>query len=120
MNDKQKHRWYQFSLKTLMIVVTTVSVALGVWFGWLGNYRECLKLADAHEKAAKAYDKSYYYWLARVGTKAAETDEDLQEWAQHAHACRQLSNAFHRAAWQPWLRLSIRPLFFPEAPQSSP
>jgi hypothetical protein len=118
MSDKPKRRWYQFSLKSLMIAITAGSLALGCWFGWLRNYRECLRLAEAHEKAAAGYDKCYDHWIRKTPT--GKPDRLLMVWSQQADECRQLSNAYHRAAWQPWLRLSMRPLFSPESPQPSP
>ena len=37
---KPKRRWYQFSLKTLLIVVTLFTVGVGCIFGWVQNRRQ--------------------------------------------------------------------------------
>ena len=52
---KPKRRWYQFSLKTLLIVVTVATVAFGGWVQYM-RYRALENRAwwAAHEKRVRA------------------------------------------------------------------
>ena len=50
MSDKPKRRWYQFSLRTLTIVVGFICLTLAAWV-WRVDYLR--RMADFHDKESE-------------------------------------------------------------------
>ena len=100
-----KHRWFQFSLKAMFIVLTLGGVSLGCW----NNYRYCVhKAVDHHTEACK-------WWLGvHFVYTGSESDESLKQRSKISETCsqhrkyhEQLEVAYKAAAWRPWERLWI-------------
>lgn len=87
MNAKPKRRWYQFSLRALLIFMTFTGAAMPVWW----NHRcYCENQADRH------YWKSVPRMYSHHNEMTAESSR-----------AQELAIEYRRAVWLPWLRLWI-------------
>ena len=89
MSNKPKRRWYQFSLRTLLIFMTFIGVATRVWW----NHRcYCENQAARHELYALSgsFSMGSYKLMAARSSRAEK-----------------LAIEYRRAVWLPWLRLWI-------------
>ena len=85
MSEKPKRRWYQFSLRALLVLMTLSALMLCWW-----NHRSfCLlraeKLSTVSLDAEMKYDDAVHQILFQQRT----------------------ATEYRRAVWQPWLRLWI-------------
>jgi hypothetical protein len=98
-------RWFQFSLKTMLIVMTLAGVSLG----WSNNYRYCA------QKAVEHHSEGCKWWLGGHFVSTGELDKELQKKrAEFSKSCyqrvkyhEQLEIAYKAAAWRPWERFWI-------------
>lgn len=88
MTAKPKCPWYQFGLRTLLVI--PLLVGLGV-SGWTNHREYCLERASFHEMEAMPW-----------GTLHSMM-RDAPKFEHH----RRISNQYIRAVWMPWLRLWI-------------
>ena len=104
MSDKPKRRWYQFSLKTLLVVVTVVAGVLGAGLALQSHQHFCWSRA-VHYIDESVDDGT----LDRVFWKA----NDPRLTAEQRAAVRldefniRLANQWDHAQWYPWERLWI-------------
>jgi hypothetical protein len=86
MATAPKRRWYQFSLKTLLVVVTALSIVLGLRIAYLRRQ------ADFHAREAE-----------RIGHHAQYFDRNTLVWqgTEYSHH-RRLADEYHSALHRPW------------------
>jgi hypothetical protein len=107
MDATSKRRWYQFSLRALLIGVTVTSILCG----WVANYRFRMASAAGHEeKAMWCRIGSKYSIRGMVDAETGalmdrHTAESLREAVEHEH----LAEAYRQAAWQPWIVIRETP-----------
>ncbi|MCE9528754.1 MAG: hypothetical protein K8R36_22130 [Planctomycetales bacterium] len=98
-----KVRWYQFSLRTLLLAITAITVVCGL----ASNYRFCMLQAEFHrERESRLYIAGYFparYLMA----PNPELDKFISERMESSEDHRRLKVAYLLAAWRPWYRLSI-------------
>ena len=84
-----KRRWYQFSLPTLLVVVTAAGILLGLRIAYLRRQ------ADFHAREAE-----------RIGHKAQYFDRSTlvwkgTDWQEYSHH-RRLADQYRAALHRPW------------------
>lgn len=85
MSKKPEHHWLQFSLKTLLVVISVICIA----FGFAILAIPLLRSAKEHEE--------YSRWLEGL------SDNGMGEYAKKgAVEHSDLAAAYRRAAWNPW------------------
>jgi hypothetical protein len=96
-----KRRWYQFSLRTLLIAMVVASVGCG----WVANYRyRMARAADHKEEARWCLISSHYAMRGFVdGEIGASMDRHTAEMRRQAGEHKRLAEAYQKAAWQPWV-----------------
>ena len=83
-------RWYQFRLKTLLFLVTAVSILLGLRIAYLRRQADFhVREADRYEQKAQSFDESYLVW-------------DGQDWQKYSHHQR-LAAEYRAAVTRPWI-----------------
>jgi hypothetical protein len=112
MNHKLKQRWYQFSLKTMLVGMLVLCVGIGSYVAWQRNRHFCITqcfrlMADIGE------DRSYFVSL--YVSEEPYTPEELREQNLVDEQRDQVAKAYSRAIYRPWERLWIRPE--PRAPK---
>jgi hypothetical protein len=90
VSDKSKPRWYQFSLRTLMVAVGVAALVATWW-----NHRSyCLTRAGVHE-----------LYAIPIVTQLDSTFLGLPKEETLRH--KRIAGEYRRAIWMPWLRLWI-------------
>jgi hypothetical protein len=89
VSDKPKRRWYQFSLRTLLIFMTFIGVATPAWWS-----HRCY----CETQAARHYLESAPLMVSHklVAAKSSRAQESLR--------AQKLAIEYRRAVWLPWLR----------------
>ena len=93
MSDAQKRRWYQFSLRSLMVAVAVAALTATWW-----NHRNyCLTRARVHDLSALP-----------IVTSPDRTFRSIprEETMRHERHER-MAGEYRRAVWLPWGRLWI-------------
>jgi hypothetical protein len=102
-----KRRWYQFSLKTMLAMMTAACVATGSTIGCRSHRHYCLEQADYHRVNAR-------WRIIQIGDGF-----DAQKKEHEATSAEELRSAafYDRALWQPWLLWSTDapPMFVPKS-----
>ena len=100
MDPKPKRRWYQFSLRTLLVAMTFAAVLTG-------RITYLQRMADFHQTERARVQKHRNY-LATVSF-----DTPPIEWLRleniEAHHAR-LASEYKQAVWQPWVLVQESPL----------
>ena len=101
MNAKPKRRWYQFSLRTLLILMAIVSVLCG----WVANYQyRMARAADHEEKKMWCLMGCRFSIRGMVDAETgASMDRHTAEMLRQAGEHQRLAEAYREAAWQPWV-----------------
>jgi hypothetical protein len=100
---KPKHRWYQFSLRTLLLLVTLSATATG--FGlWLRHRAFCLDMAAEYAEEQKNMGTSV---MVVEGNETESELEALQAAGRLKDENRlrnslRMEQAYRRAIWRPW------------------
>jgi hypothetical protein len=93
MDPKPKRRWYQFSLKAMLVAVTLAAVLTG-------RITYLRRMADFHQTERARVQKHRNY-LASVSF-----DTPPNEWlrleSMETHHAR-LASEYKQAVWQPWM-----------------
>ncbi len=101
MNTPQgKRRWYQFSLKTLLVAVTVAAIGMGTGAGWWNHRQFCRERADQHVKGDHLlFGAELLDW---------NRPEERRGWAKAGRNYHQrLANDYEHAIWRPWERFWI-------------
>jgi hypothetical protein len=105
VKEKPKPRWLQFSLKTLLALVTLAAIVAGVVTAWREHRQFCLRQAQAHESKVN-WVGFYSLGIAQgEGEVAAFEPDERNRIASEDH--ERLSREYRRAIWRPWLRIGI-------------
>ena len=95
MSEKPKRRWYQFSLRTLMAVVTLVAGVLGMALGFRSHKQFCSSQCS-------------YYFLRAVHMEPDDPQfSSVEAWKAARLDTLRLASAWYHAEWRPWERLWI-------------
>ncbi len=89
MSLNSKCRWYQFSLRMLLLLVTVVGILIGSrlsYLRWQADFHAAEADRLAHKK--RAVERDYFVW-------------NPQEWLAYAHH-RRLANEYRTALCRPW------------------
>lgn len=98
-----KGRWYQFTLRTLLLTITAIAVVCGL----ASNYRYCMLQAEFHsERESRLYMAGYFPYRGFMEPDP-ELDKFIAERIEGSENNRRLKEAYTLAAWRPWYRLSI-------------
>ena len=98
-----KGRWYQFSLRTLLLTITVIAVVCGL----ASNYRFCMLQAEFHgEREYRLYMAGYFPARYLMGPNP-ELDKFISECMESSANHRRLKEAYLLAACRPWYRFSI-------------
>ena len=102
MIAKPKLRWCQFSLRTLLFVMTLAGGSLG----WIGNFRYCMSRANTHEFEENAYELADRMSVRSFNSRDDQlgTENNSEYFLRHAEKHGRLKDAYRHAAWCPWLR----------------
>ena len=92
VSDKPNRRWYQFSLRTLLIFMAFIGVAAPVWW----NHR-CYCENQANEYYLRGAPLMVSHKL--MTAKSSRAQESLR--------AQKIAIEYRRAVWLPWLRLWI-------------
>ena len=93
MSDTPKLRWYQFSLRTLMVAAAVVALAATWW-----NHRNyCLTRAREHDLST----------LPILTSPARAFRSVPREETMRLERHRRMAGEYRRAVWLPWERLWI-------------
>jgi hypothetical protein len=89
MAPKSKRPWYQFSLKTLLVLISVICIALGFTIRAI----PLLRLAKEHEEYSRRLaGLSDNYFMGEAAKKGEVKHRDL-------------ATAYRRAAWNPWIKV---------------
>jgi len=87
---KPKRRWFQFSLKTLLVLVTTVSILLGLRLAYLRRQADFhAREAERFQHRAQSLDRNTLVW-------------ESNDWQMHSHH-RRLADDYRAAISRPWI-----------------
>src|SRR5258706_15056159 len=68
-----KRRWFQFSLRTLLLVMMLSSALLA----WIGNFRYCMSRANRHEAEENALTLAGHMSVRSPGTVDTRQDAEM-------------------------------------------
>jgi hypothetical protein len=117
MNEKPKHRWYQFSLKTLVLAPAFVGIVLGTFLPWRVHRQFCLNRAEFHRSKILDYQGERVEFVS--GGLNGGTDEEIlailssqmkakrERLKQQDDSHKALASAYEHAIWLPWERIWI-------------
>ncbi|MFN0018200.1 MAG: hypothetical protein ACKVP0_08075 [Pirellulaceae bacterium] len=99
----------KYSLRSLMLVVTLVGLALGVVRLWNENRQHCLTRSNYHGfqmiRVGERLKASHLFEAPEV-TKARQ-DALNAPYKYHNDENNRLREAYNEAVWRPWMRLWI-------------
>ncbi len=91
--SKPRRRWFQFSLGSLMIVVTIVAMGAGIWKWGEGRRKEFLMRALVHSIRTRPIRP-----IRLINLRPVSPEE--REWREYN---KNLAEKYYRAARYPWL-----------------
>ena len=111
MSDKSKHRWYQYSLRTLLAVMSLAAFAAAL-VPWWRHRSRCLDRANHHDKAAftwgwlhQSIRENDRWRFALGGDYSDEERHRIAKGEELAAAHAELRDAYLAAIYRPWLSL---------------
>ena len=101
VSEKPKRRWFQFSLRTMLLAITSA----GILCGWVANYRcRMASAADHDEKAMWCLISSKFAVRSLVDAEAkANMDRTTARMRRAADEHKRMAEACREAAWRPWV-----------------
>jgi hypothetical protein len=93
VTDTLKRRWYQFSLRTLTIVVGFACLILGAWVGRVDYLR---RMADFHDEESERYASRLQEFILKPAS--AEFDTCVRKMNFH----EEYAKLFRDASKHPW------------------
>lgn len=109
MSEKLKHRWCQFTLRTLLITVTLLGGMLGFVAGFNRHQQFCRSRTDHHIEKVFTLISLLSSHEPRFSTLKEREEAELK-----VKDYVRLVQAWDRAQWRPWERLWIDEML-PEA-----
>jgi hypothetical protein len=102
-------RWrFRFTLRTLLVAVFAISVALAVVIAWRKRVDRLTQLATRH--ATKAQEFADAGWgMQRFGLPSPERDEQARHYWQLHEQHRDFSTRCQQAVWRPWVSIGNEP-----------
>jgi hypothetical protein len=107
MSDKRQRRWYQFSLGTMLIVLTLFGTVIGATLAWRTHREYCLRMASNYARQQG--------WTSAIAVNGNETSAELEALQAASRLNDQdrdkrylsIEQAYRRAVWLPWEKLWI-------------
>ena len=100
---RPRRRWFQFSLRTLLVVMTLAAVLTGR-ITWLR------RMADFHQTEASRLQK-HRDFLSSVSFDTPPEEWERLDVMEGRHAG--LASEYQRASWRPWVMVHEPPLHEP-------
>ncbi|MFN0017665.1 MAG: hypothetical protein ACKVP0_05350 [Pirellulaceae bacterium] len=97
----------KYSLRSMMIAVTLVCVALGAVVAWQSHSQFCLNQANAHEAAYRIVVSGGSYVNMSQEEVAAAQAEMWERIARENKIHERLEKEYRLAVWRPWMRFWI-------------
>lgn len=115
MSDKPKRRWYQFSLRGLLLATALVGLVLGIALPWRAHCRYCLERSAFHNSKLVNYEGEDLQWISglfgtdeeikKMLTTKMENKREILKKQDDGH--KALAAAYEHAVWRPWERYWI-------------
>ena len=115
VSDKPKRRWYQFSLRTLLLAMTFAGIVFGTVLPWRVHRQFCLSRAELHRSKLLDYQgEDVQFVSGLLGTDeevlallSAQMKAKYERLKKQDESHKALASAYEHAVWFPWERLWI-------------